>query len=129
MKRSTPFTHPPGVPLRTPVHPGRFLSRHYLGPLALSQSAAARLLGVSRRRLHELVSAERAMSPDTAIRCALHFGVPATTWLALQADWDSYHAWKALRREALAAGALSALVLHSGGLPRTPRQAAHAALA
>ena len=78
---------------------------------------------------HELVHGQRAMSPDTAIRCALHFGVPATTWLALQADWDSYHAWKALRREALAAGALSALVLHSGGLPRTPRQAAHAALA
>jgi len=102
MASPSPLTHPPGVPLRTPVHPGRFLARHYLQPLALSQSAAARLLGVSRRRLHELVSAERGMSPDTAIRCALHFGLPTAHWLALQADWDSYHAWKGLRRQVTA---------------------------
>jgi len=37
------------------------------------------------------------MSPDTAIRCALAFGLPAGYWLALQAAWDSFHAWKALR--------------------------------
>ena len=45
MAKPSPLTHPPGVPLRTPVHPGRFLARHYLQPLALTQSAAARLLG------------------------------------------------------------------------------------
>ena len=88
---------PAGVPVRAPWHPGHFLHRHYLAPLALSQSAAARLLGLSRRRLHELVHGQRAMTPDTALRCAIVFGTDTMYWLALQAAWDSFHAWKTLR--------------------------------
>lgn len=89
---------PPGLPRRVPLHPGRFLQRQFLGPLAWSQSEAARRLGISRRRLHELVQGQRAMSPDSAIRCAIAFGLPVDRWLALQSDWDAFQAWKALRR-------------------------------
>ena len=89
---------PAGVPTRQPPHPGRFLERNILRPLAISQSRAARLLGVSRRRMHELTQGQRAMSPDTAIRCALAFGVRADFWLALQANWDCFQAWRILRR-------------------------------
>ena len=91
---------PAGVPVRTPVHPGCFLQRHYLAPLAISQSDAARMLGMSRRRLHELVHGQRAVTPDTALRCALVFGTDVSFWLALQAGWDSFHAWKSLRVQA-----------------------------
>ena len=91
---------PPGVSPRAPWHPGRFLSHNYLAPLGLSQSEAARRLGVSRRRLHELVQGQRDMTPDTAIRCALAFGTDASFWLALQAAWDNFHAWKSLRQHA-----------------------------
>ena len=94
--RSTPGL-PPGVPLRAPCHPGQFLHRNYLTPLGLSQSEAARLLGVSRRRLHELIHAQRDMTPDTAIRCALVFRSDARFWLALQSSWNGFHAWKQLR--------------------------------
>ena len=87
---------PRGVPVRTPMHPGRLLARTCLAPLSLNQSEAARLLGLSRRRLHELVHGQRAMSPDTAIRCARQFGIDAGFWLAQQAAWDSFHAWKRL---------------------------------
>lgn len=87
---------PRGVPVRAPLHPGRLLARTCLAPLALNQSEAARLLGLSRRRLHELVHGQRAMSPDTAIRCARQFGIDAGFWLAQQAAWDSFHAWKRL---------------------------------
>jgi antitoxin HigA-1 len=90
---------PAGVPTRTPVHPGRFLQRHYLEPLAMSQTEAARRLGISRRRVNELVMGHRSMSADTAIRCAMAFGLPATEWLALQAEWDSYQTWRALRQQ------------------------------
>jgi len=62
---------PAGVPSRHPVHPGRMLERLVLQPLSLSQSETARQLGISRRRVNELVQGQRAMSPDTAIRCAL----------------------------------------------------------
>lgn len=90
---------PPGVSPRTPWHPGQFLNRHYLAPLGLSQTDAAHLLGVSRRRLHELVQGQRGMTPDTAIRCALVFRLDAMFWLALQAAWDSFHVWKQLRSQ------------------------------
>ena len=89
---------PAGVPTRQPAHPGRFLERNFLRPMAISQSRAARLLGVSRRRMHELTQGQRAMSPDTAIRCALAFGVRADFWLTLQSNWDCFQAWRALRR-------------------------------
>ncbi len=85
---------PRGVPVRAPMHPGRLLARTCLSPLGLSQSEAARVLGLSRRRLHELVHGQRAMSPDTAIRCARQFGIDAAFWLAQQAAWESFHAWK-----------------------------------
>jgi addiction module HigA family antidote len=98
-----PLAAPAGVPTRAPVHPGRFLERQVLAPLAMSQSQAARVLGVSRRRMHELVNGQRAMSPDTAIRCALAFGLPASHWLDLQSRYDSFHAWKQMRRGVAAA--------------------------
>lgn len=88
---------PAGVPLRAPCHPGRFLDRMFLAPLALTQTDAARLLGISRRRVNEIIMGHRSMSPDTAVRCAMVFGVPASVWLSLQSRWDSFHAWKALR--------------------------------
>lgn len=93
-----PITAPAGIRQRTPVHPGRFLQRHFLEPLALNQTAAAKRLGVSRRRLHELVHGKRAMSPDTAIRCAQTFGMPAVDWLAMQSAWDAWTTWQHLRQ-------------------------------
>jgi addiction module HigA family antidote len=99
-------TAPAGVPLRRPTHPGRFLERHYLEPLALTQVEAARRLGISRRRLNELIQGRRGMTPDTAIRCSLLFGWPVDEWLAMQASWDSYQAWRAARHSVRAAGVL-----------------------
>ncbi len=98
----SPVGAPAGVPVRAPWHPGYFLHRNFLAPLSLSQTDAARVLGVSRRRLHEIVQGQRSMTPDTAIRCALAFGTDAAFWLALQAAWDNFHAWKSLRHQATA---------------------------
>ena len=98
LRTGHPLRHPPaGVPVRLPTHPGRFLQRHYLAPLAINQSDAARRLGMSRRRLHEIVHGQRAVSPDTALRCALVFGSDTAFLLALQSAWDSFHAWKQMR--------------------------------
>lgn len=93
-----PVLRPAGVRRRAPQHPGHFLQRHFLEPLALSQTAAAKRLGVSRRRLHELVHGKRAMSPDTAIRCAQAFGLPADDWLAMQSAWDAWATWQHMRQ-------------------------------
>ena len=107
--RETPVHLPSGVPIRQPAHPGKFLQRHYLQPLHISQSRAARLLGVSRRRMHELTQGQRAMSPDSAIRCAVAFGVRADFWLSLQSNWDCFQAWRALRRTPAALSGIAAV--------------------
>lgn len=103
-QHSSPSALPPkGVPLRAPKHPGKLLAQLCLKPLSLNQSEAARLLGLSRRRLHELVHGQRAMSPDTAIRCARQFGIDAAFLLTQQAAWDSFQAWKRLQAATTAA--------------------------
>ncbi|MBL8328479.1 MAG: HigA family addiction module antidote protein [Rubrivivax sp.] len=104
---------PAGVPRRAPVHPGRFLQRHYLKPLGITQTDAARQLGISRQRLNELVQGHRAMTPDTAIRCALAFGLPVTQWLCMQAEWDCFHAWRALRQQLVSPPALTSFAVRA----------------
>ncbi|SEQ42878.1 addiction module antidote protein, HigA family [Solimonas aquatica] len=89
--------HRTGVPTRTPVHPGHLLEKLFLVPLGMNQTEAASRLGVSRRRLHEVVRGRRALTPDTAARCALHFGADAQFWLVLQAQHDAFLATRRLQ--------------------------------
>ncbi len=79
---------------RAPVHPGRFLDTRYLQPGNITQDALAQALGISRRRINELVCGKRSITPDTAVRLALHFGSDAAFWLELQFAWDLYQARK-----------------------------------
>jgi addiction module HigA family antidote len=82
------------VPGRTGRHgrltPGKFLETRFLKPLKLSQDALARNLGVSRRRVNEVVRGRRAITADTATRLGRYFGTGPEFWLSLQATWDLY---------------------------------------
>lgn len=98
MEAARSWIRPAGVPVRVPPHPGRFLDLHCLRPLHLTQLQASRLLGMSRRRVNEIVQGRRGITADTAVRCALVFGIDSAFWLALQANWDSFRAWDQLRR-------------------------------
>lgn len=91
---------PAGISARAPRHPGRFLERNCLAPLRMTQLEAAQLLGMSRRRVNEIVQGRRGISPDTAVRFAVVFGIDTAFWLALQANWDSFRAWKQICRHA-----------------------------
>lgn len=77
---------------RTPIPPGRFLESRYLHPGGLSQDRLARSLGISRRRVNELVCGKRAITPDTAVRLARFFGTDVDFWLRLQFTWDLHQA-------------------------------------
>ncbi|MGC2166948.1 MAG: HigA family addiction module antitoxin [Gallionella sp.] len=77
---------------RAPVHPGKFLDTRYLQPGKISQEALANALEISRRRINELVCGKRAVTPDTAVRLALHFGTDVAFWLELQFAWDLHQA-------------------------------------
>lgn len=68
-------------------HPGEILRLEFLKPMALSQNALARAIGVPPRRINELVHAKRAVTADTDLRLARYFGVSEGFFLGLQADY------------------------------------------
>jgi len=73
------------LPLTTP---GEVLNEEFLVPLAISQYRLAKALGISPRRINEIVHGERAITPDTALRLGKYFSVAAEFWLNLQARYD-----------------------------------------
>lgn len=93
----------PALPHR-PIHPGRFLQTRFLSPLGMSQVELAAALGVSRRRINELLRGHRAITADTALRLAALFGVDPHFWLGLQATWDLHLAEQARTPEKIDLG-------------------------
>ena len=71
-----------------PVHPGEVLSEEFLKPMSLSQNRLALNIGVSARRINEIVLGKRSITADTALRLARFFGTSAEFWLGLQAQYD-----------------------------------------
>ena len=57
-------------------------------PLDYTQTSLAAALGVSRRRVNELINGRRGITPDTAVRLARHFGTDPAFWMQLQLGWD-----------------------------------------
>ena len=71
-----------------PIHPGEVLQYEFLEPMGLSQNRLARDIGVSPRRINEIVLGKRRVSADTALRLAKYFNMSAEFWLGLQMDYD-----------------------------------------
>ena len=71
-----------------PVHPGEILMEEFLEPLGISQYRLSKDIGVAPRRINEIVHGRRAISPDTALRLARHFGMTETFWSNLQVHYD-----------------------------------------
>jgi antitoxin HigA-1 len=82
---------------RRPPLPGEFLATRFLKPLAITQTELAEALGVSRRRVNELINGRRAITPDTAVRLAMFFGNDAAFWMHLQVAWDMHAAVRQMR--------------------------------
>lgn len=71
-----------------PVHPGESLFEEFLKPMDISQNQLGRDLGVSPRRINEIVHGKRSITVDTALRLSIYFGNSASFWLGLQMDYD-----------------------------------------
>lgn len=69
-------------------HPGEILLEEFLRPMALSQTALARALGVPPRRINEIVLGKRTITADTDLRLSRYFGVSEGFFLRLQATHD-----------------------------------------
>ena len=71
-----------------PIHPGIILQEEFLIPFGLSQTKLASDIGVSPRRINEIVLGKRAITADTALRLARYFNMSAQFWLGLQMDYE-----------------------------------------
>lgn len=74
--------------LLDPIHPGEILLEEFMKPLGISINRLARDIAVPPGRISAIVNGKRAVTADTALRLAKHFGVSPELWLGLQADFD-----------------------------------------
>ncbi|MBX9705144.1 MAG: HigA family addiction module antidote protein [Gammaproteobacteria bacterium] len=70
------------------IHPGEILLEEFLRPLEISQNKLARDIGVSPRRINEIVHGLRAVTADTDLRLSRALGTSEGFWLGLQTDYD-----------------------------------------
>ena len=70
------------------IHPGEVLQEEFLAPMNISQNRIARDIGVSPRRINEIVHGKRAVTADTALRLSRYFGISEGFWMGLQSDYD-----------------------------------------
>jgi antitoxin HigA-1 len=71
-----------------PPHPGRIVRQECLEPLKLMVTAAATVLGVTRKALSELLNGHAGISPEMAVRLSKAFGSSPEAWLKMQMHYD-----------------------------------------
>lgn len=77
---------------RRPTHPGEILREDVLPALEITQGEFAKLLGVSRRTINEILNERRPITVDMAIRLGKVLGNGYSLWLNMQLAvdvWDN----------------------------------------
>lgn len=82
------------MPMKNPAHPGRIVRNACLEPLGLSITDGAKILGVTRQALNNVVNGKSGISPEMAIRLSKAFGSTPETWLRMQLAYDLAQARK-----------------------------------
>jgi addiction module HigA family antidote len=75
-----------------PPHPGEVIHEIYLDPHGLSVRSIAAHLKVSPSTFSRLVSGQTGVSADMAVRLSKVLGRSPESWLAMQANYDLWHA-------------------------------------
>ena len=74
--------------MKNPPHPGGSIRRACLEPLGLSVTEGARILGISRQALNNVINGKSGISPEMALRLSKAFCSTAETWLQMQLAYD-----------------------------------------
>lgn len=74
--------------LLPPIHPGEVLLEEFMLPHGISHYEVAKVIGVSPRRINEIVHGNRSITADTALRLARAFSMNDAFFSNLQADYD-----------------------------------------
>ncbi len=79
-----------------PFHPGEVLLEEFLIPKKITQSALAKKLSWSARKVNEIIKGKRSVTALAAIDLAKMFKTTPEYWLNLQRTWDLAQAYKKL---------------------------------
>jgi addiction module HigA family antidote len=82
------------MPMKNPPHPGRSIRHACLDSLGLSVTEGAKILGVTRQALNNVVNGKSGISAEMAIRLSKAFGSTPETWLRMQLAYDLAAAMK-----------------------------------
>src|SRR5947208_16132567 len=71
-----------------PMHPGEMLRENVLPALGKSKTEIARLLGISRQTLYDILNEKQPVTPGMALRLGKLCGNGPDLWLNLQRRYD-----------------------------------------
>jgi addiction module HigA family antidote len=77
-----------------PPHPGEFIRETYVRPYELSERQMADSLDVAPSTFNRLLNGGSNVSPEMALRLSKALGRTAESWLAMQDQYDLWHAKK-----------------------------------
>lgn len=79
-------------PDRCPTHPGEVLREDVIPATGKSKTEIARMLGISRQHLHDILAERKPVSAEVAVRLGKLFGNAPLVWIRMQGDYDGWHA-------------------------------------
>jgi antitoxin HigA-1 len=82
-----------------PSHPGELLAEIVIPGTGKSKAEIARLLGVSRQTLYDILNQRQGVTPAVAVRLGKLFGNGAALWLNMQQAHDLWHVERASAAE------------------------------
>jgi addiction module HigA family antidote len=82
-----------------PVHPGETLREDVVPALGKSKTEIAKLLGVSRQTLYDVLNEKQPITANLALRIGKLVGGGPDIWLRMQMRYDLEIAQKALAKE------------------------------
>lgn len=71
-----------------PTHPGEVLREIVLPAVSPGKAEIARMLGVSRQHLYDVLGEKKPITSQMALRLAKLFGGEPDTWLRMQMTYD-----------------------------------------
>jgi addiction module HigA family antidote len=80
------------TPDRCPTHPGELLREDVIPATGKPKAEIARMLGISRQHLHEILAERKPVSAEVAVRLAKLFGNEPLVWIRMQGAYDARHA-------------------------------------
>ena len=82
-----------------PMHPGELLREDVIPAVKRPKTEIAKLLGISRQTLYDILNEKQPVTPEVALRIGKLFGNGPTLWLNLQQKYDLWNAERKLAKQ------------------------------